>query len=220
MFTPSTDLAAYLRPTWFIDSDHPAVAAFAEGAIGAETAAAEKARALYYAVRDGIRYDTYEIELSDESMRASAVLARGIGFCIPKAVLLAAVARAQGIASRLGFADVRNHLPTDRLLEVMQDDVLVYHGYVDLLIEGDWVRATPAFNRSLCERLNVDPLEFDGRHDALLQQFDRAGNEYLEYVNDRGVFADLPLDQIRAGIEKHHPALFAAATRRERQPGP
>jgi len=149
-------------------------------------------------------------------MRASAVLERGIGFCIPKAVLLAAVARAQGIASRIGFADVKNHLPTERLLEAMENDVLVYHGYVDLFVDGNWVRATPAFNRSLCEHLNVEPLEFDGRHDALLQQLDRDGNEYLEYVRDRGVFADLPLEEIRAGIEKHHPALFAAATRNER----
>jgi transglutaminase-like putative cysteine protease len=219
MSTPSNDLADYLRPTWFIDSDHPDVSAFAEEAVGEETGTAARARALYYAVRDGIRYDTYEIDLSDDSMRASAVLARGIGFCIPKAVLLAAAARAQGIASRLGFADVKNHLPTERLLEVMEDDVLVYHGYVDLFIEDEWVRATPAFNRSLCERLSVDPLEFDGRHDALLQQFDRAGNKYLEYVHDRGVFADLPLDQIRAGIKKHHPALFAAAIRQELSPG-
>jgi transglutaminase-like putative cysteine protease len=208
-----SELAEYLRPTWFVDSDNPAVSRFAEDAVAAQTTAGGKAKALYYAVRDGIRYDTYDIDLSREAMRASSVLVRGIGFCIPKAVLLAATARAQGIASRLGFADVKNHLPTDRLLEVMEDDVLVYHGYVDLWVDGTWVRATPAFNRSLCEHLNVDPLEFDGRQDALLQQFDRSGNQYLEYVNDRGVFADLPIDQILAGIEKHHPALFAAAIR-------
>ena len=213
--TPS-ELAEYLRPTWFLDSDSPAVSRFAEEAVAAETTAGGKAKALYYAVRDGIRYDTYEIDLSKEAMRASSVLARGIGFCIPKAVLLAAAARAQGIASRIGFADVKNHLPTERLLEVMENDVLVYHGYVDLCVNGNWVRATPAFNRSLCEHLNVDPLEFDGLHDALLQQFDRSGSQYLEYVNDRGVFADLPLDQILAGIQKHHPALYAAAIRDEK----
>jgi len=215
MPTTPTELAKYLRPTWFLDSDSPAVSRFAEEAVAAETTTGGRAKALYYAVRDGIRYDTYEIDLSREAMRAGSVLARGVGFCIPKAVLLAAAARAQGIASRLGFADVKNHLPTERLLEVMENDVLVYHGYVDLFVDGTWVRATPAFNRSLCEHLNVDPLEFDGRHDALLQQFDRGGNQYLEYVNDRGVFADLPLDQILAGIKKHHPALFAAAIRDE-----
>lgn len=216
MSTTAVDLVDYLRPTWFIDSDNPAIREFAEQAVAGETSFSGKARALYYAVRDGIRYDTYEIDLRRAAMRASSVLARGIGFCIPKAVLLAAAARAQGIASRLGFADVKNHLPTERLLEVMENDVLVYHGYVDLFVDDNWVRTTPAFNRSLCEHLNVDPLEFDGRHDALLQQFDREGSQYLEYVNDRGVFADLPLEQVLAGIEKHHPALFAAATRDER----
>ena len=100
------DLGEYLRPTWFVDSDHPAVSEFAAEAAATETTTGGKARSLYYAVRDGIRYDTYRIDLSPEAMRASAVLDRGIGFCIPKAVLLAAAARSQGIASRLGFADV------------------------------------------------------------------------------------------------------------------
>ncbi len=211
--TPDDDPCseAYLRPTAFLDFDHPAVAAFAQ-----QTAPSgeplERAVGLYYAVRDGFRYDPYRVDLRPEGMRASTVLAKGYGFCIPKAVLLAAAARRLGIPSRLGFGDVKNHISTERLRRLMTTDLFVYHGYTELYLDEKWVKATPAFNRSLCERFNVAPLEFDGIHDALLLQFDRSGNRYMEYVNDRGTRADLPLDEIRAAFEHYYPNLMADGT--------
>ncbi|NIM48999.1 MAG: transglutaminase [Gemmatimonadales bacterium] len=204
-----SELAEYLQPTRFIDSDHPDVVEFAERVAGTEPASTEKAIALYYAVREGIRYDPYRIDLRPDAMRASAVLARGFGFCVAKATLLAAVARVHAIPSRLGFADVRNHLTTERLRRLMRTDVFAYHGYTELYLEGAWVKATPAFNSSLCERFNVAPLEFDGRHDSLFQQFDRTGNRYMEYVRDHGQFADLPLEQMLAAFEEHYPTLMS-----------
>jgi len=193
---------AVLRPSFYIDSDHPHVIRFANDAAGSETTETRKAVALFYAVRDGIRYDPYRIDLSPEAMRASAALDRGYGFCVPKAVLLAAAARAEGIPSRLGFSDVRNHLTTDRLRRLMQTDVFVFHGYTEFLLEGKWVKATPAFNSTLCERFDVEPLEFDGHSDALLQQSDRKGNRYMGYLRDRGHFDDLPLEDLRQAFEE------------------
>ncbi len=169
----------------------------------------DKAVALYYAVRDGIRYDPYYIDLRPGAMRASAVLKRGSGFCVAKAVVLAAAARTHGIASRLGFADVRNHLTTERMRRAMRTDLFVFHGYAELLVEGRWVKATPAFNISLCERFDVTPLEFDGRRDSLFQQYDREGNRHMEYVRDRGHFSDLPLDEMLEAFEEHYPWLMA-----------
>ena len=198
----------YLRPTEFIDCDDPAVARFAEEA-APSGGPRERAVALYYAVRDGFRYDPYRVDLRPEGMRASTVLTNGYGFCIPKAVLLAAAARRLGIPSRLGFGDVKNHVSTERLRRLMTTDLFVYHGYTELYLDKQWVKATPAFNRTMCERFNVAPLEFDGIHDALLQQFDRSGNRYMEYVNDRGTRADLPLDEIRTAFEHYYPNLMA-----------
>ncbi len=209
MHSADESLAEYLRPTRFIDSDHPSVIAFAERVAGAEAADLERAIALYYVVRDEIRYDPYRIDLRPEAMRASATLARGYGFCIAKAVLLAAAARAQGIPARLGFADVRNHLTTERLRRFMETDVFVYHGYAELLLGGTWVKATPAFNRSLCERFGVAPLEFDGVHDSVFQPFDGAGNRYMEYLRDHGRWADLPLDELRRAFETAYPKLMS-----------
>jgi len=195
-------LDAALEPSYFIDSDHPRVIDFAVEAIGGEATEVGKAVALFYAVRDGIRYDPYRIDLSPEAMRASAALERGYAFCVPKAVLLAAAARVVKIPSRLGFADVRNHLTTERLRRLMQTDIFVFHGYTEFWLEGKWIKATPAFNATLCERFDVEPLAFDGRSDALLQQSDRTGHRYMEYLNDRGHFDDLPLEDLRRAFEE------------------
>jgi transglutaminase-like putative cysteine protease len=200
---------AYLRPTPCIDADHPRVREFARERAGGRADGREQCVALYYAVRDEFRYDPHHIDLRPDAMRASRVLARGAGFCVTKAVLLAATARTLGIPSRLGFADVRNHLTTERMRRAMGTDLFVFHGYTELYLDGRWVKATPAFNRTLCERFGVAPLEFDGRHDSLFQQADRLGNRYMEYVRDRGHFADLPLDELRAAFAEHYPALAA-----------
>jgi transglutaminase-like putative cysteine protease len=195
---------ATLSPTALIDSDHPAVTAFA-AAQGRGSDDRERAVALYYAVRDGFRYDPYRVDLSPDGMKASAVLARGHGWCVTKATLLAAACRALGIPARVGFADVRNHLSTERMRQVMQTDVFFWHGYTDILIGGAWRKATPAFNVELCERFDLLPLEFDGAADSLYHPFDRHGHRHMEYVAQRGSFDDVPLERITADFARLYP---------------
>lgn len=198
----------HLVPTPQVNSEHPAVVSFARAhAQGADDR--EKAVALYLAVRDQVRYDPYRIDLSDHGMTASTVLTQGFGWCVPKAVLLAAVARAAGIPARLGFADVKNHLSTEKLRQTMQTDVFVWHGYTELWIDGAWRKATPAFNIELCDKFGLLPLEFDGVHDSLYHAFDRAGRQHMEYVNDHGAFDDLPLAQIRTVFAEVYPSITA-----------
>jgi transglutaminase-like putative cysteine protease len=193
-----------LTPTALIDSDHPAVAEFAaRHGRGADDR--ERAVALYYAVRDGFRYDPYRIDLSPAGMKASAVLAAGYGWCVPKAALLAAACRAADIPARLGFADVRNHLATERMRDVMQTDLFYWHGFTEILIEGAWRKATPAFNLGLCERFGLLPLEFDGRADSLYHPFDRHGHRHMEYVAQRGSFEDVPLAEMTADFARLYP---------------
>ncbi|MCG2595084.1 transglutaminase family protein [Ramlibacter sp. XY19] len=193
-----------LAATALVDSDHPAVLAFAERHARGETPV-ERAVALYYAVRDGFRYDPYRVDLSPAGMRASAVLALGYGWCVTKAALLAAAARAAGIPARLGFADVRNHLSTERMRSTMTTDVFVWHGYTELWLEGAWRKATPAFNVELCERFGLLPLEFDGLHDSIYHPFDRAGNRHMEYLRERGSFTDIPLASVLEDFRKTYP---------------
>ena len=198
---PTTTLA----PTALIDSDHPAVVAFA-ARHGGDADDRGRAVSLYYAVRDGFRYDPYRIDLSTHGMKASTVLAVGHGWCVTKAALLAAACRAAGIPARVGFADVRNHLATERMRRVMQTDLFYWHGYTEILVAGHWRKATPAFNLELCERFGLLPLEFDGESDSLYHPFDRQGHRHMEYVNQRGVYDDVPLAEMTADFARLYPA--------------
>jgi transglutaminase-like putative cysteine protease len=198
--------------TPLVDSDHPAVRAFAERH-GQGATPTERAVSLYYAVRDGFRYDPYRVDLGPDGMRASAVLDLGYGWCVTKAALLAAAARAAGIPARLGFADVRNHLSTERMRTTMATDVFVWHGYTELWLDGAWRKATPAFNVELCDRFGLLPLEFDGMHDSIYHPFDRAGNRHMEYLRERGSYADIPLDAVLEDFRRTYPHwLQGAAT--------
>jgi transglutaminase-like putative cysteine protease len=195
----------FLSPTFYIDSDHPGIVDFARNHSGGERSPVESAVSLYYAVRDKIRYNPYAISPNKADMKASAVLALKEGYCVAKAVLLAACLRSIGIPARLGFADVKNHLTTGRLRERMGTDVFIWHGYTDIYLEGQWVKATPAFNLSLCETFGVKPLEFDGRTDSVFHPFDMDGNRHMEYLKDYGRFADLPWERIAADFMAAYP---------------
>ena len=199
---------AYLTSSEYIDSGHPAVQAFAAKHARGRTDV-ERGVTLYYAVRDRIRYNPFLDFTQPGAFRASDCLAAGEGFCIGKASLLAATARAAGIASRIGFADVKNHLTTPRLFEFMGRDEFIYHGFAELLIEGKWVKATPAFNLALCEKFRVKPLEFDGRSDSIFHPFDADDRRHMEYLRDRGSFADVPVAEIRQAFREYYPRLYA-----------
>lgn len=188
----------YLNPTAIIDSDHPDITAHAEKTIGGANAPVDKAVKLYYAVRDGIWYDPYYPFYLPEHYRASNVLKSGRGYCVCKASLLCALGRACRIPSRVGFADVKNHLATRQLLEFLGSDLFVYHGYVEFFLEDRWVKATPAFNKELCAKHNVAPLEFNGHEDSIFHPFNLEHKQFMEYTADHGVFADIPLDMILA----------------------
>jgi transglutaminase-like putative cysteine protease len=207
MFAAS-EFEEYLQPTQFIDSDSPQIVAFAQAVVGDAKTDIEKAVNLYYAVRDRIRYNPYVIDFDPATYKASWPLQTGEGFCIQKAILLAAVARVEGIPSRLGFADVRNHLATERLIALMRTDEFIYHGYTELYLNGKWVKATPAFNLSLCQKFDVKPLEFNGTEDSIFHPFDISGNMHMEYIRDHGQFADFPLEKMIQAFEEGYPHLF------------
>ncbi|MDF2697140.1 MAG: Transglutaminase-like domain protein [Labilithrix sp.] len=194
----STVDPSFLAPQAFVDSAHPAIVAFARETCGDARTTAEKASLLFRAVRERLRYDPYTLSTDPDDYRASRLLEKARSYCIPKAVLLAAAARAAGIPARLGFADVKNHLSSKKLLDMLGTDLFAFHGYVELWIDGRPIKVTPAFNASLCERFGVPPLDLDPvtPQDALLQPIDGQGRKYMEYLADRGLYLDLPFDEI------------------------
>jgi transglutaminase-like putative cysteine protease len=192
----------YLAPTAIIDSDHGSIRDYSSKSIGASKKPIEIAVKLYRAVRDAILYDPYSPFYLPEHYRASDVLKRGRSFCVPKASLLCALARACGIPARIGFADVRNHLATKQLIKFLGSDLFVYHGFVELYLEGKWVKATPAFNIDLCRKHRVPPLEFNGHEDSLFQAYNLQNQKFMEYIRFHGLYADIPVDQIVGAWEK------------------
>ena len=205
--TSPEELHFYLQAGPHVDSDHPAVQALALQTTRDIGSVRERAVALYYAVRDGFRYDPYAIQAVDRCFTASVVVETGSGFCISKAALLAATARVAGIPARVGFADVKNHLTSPRLRELMDSDEFVYHGYSELWIDGRWVKATPAFNRTLCDKANVRPLEFDGQTDSLFHPLDQSGRKHMEYLRDHGCRPDIPAAEILTAWKKFYPKM-------------
>ena len=202
--------------TDFIDSDNSAIIHFANEAVGSEQDQTQKAIKLYYAVRDGIRYDPYRIQLTSNGLRASTTLNQGYGYCVAKAVLLAAVGRAVGIPTRVGFSDVKNHLSSEKLKQVMQSDVFAWHGYTEFYLNNKWVKTTPAFNQLLCDKAGIKPLEFDGINDSIFHEFDQAGDKHMEYLKEHGHFDDVPFQAIVEAYKEHYPLLTELI---DQQPG-
>lgn len=198
--TRSMAIDDYLRPGVFIDSDHPSVNAFTNKILATvEPTPIERAVVLYYAVRDGLRYDPYSMDMAADNFVASHIVTQQTAFCIPKAILLTACARAAGIPARIGYADVRNHLCSPKLKAAMAgNDLFVYHGYVEMYLEGQWVKSTPAFNHELCEKVGIEALGFNGRDDSMMHPFDKEGRQHMEYVKDHGHFFDHPHERVES----------------------
>ena len=197
---------AYLESTRFFDWKTESVRQFAEASAKGEKTDLGRAVKLFYAVRDGWRYDPFSMRTTPESYIASNVLRATGVYCIPKAILLVAAARAVGIQTGIGTSDVVNHLTTEKLKERLGGlTYFMHHGYAVMYLEGQWVKAAPAFNIELCTRFGVRPTEFDGRSDALFQEFDTRERRHMEYVKNHGVWSEFPFDKVMADFRGFYP---------------
>ena len=186
----------FLQPTEVIDCNHPQIKALASQTIHGAGDVHEKARRLFYLVRDTIPYNLYVPFFLPEHYKASAILQRGSGYFVQKAVLLVALARAAGIPSRLVFADIRNYLISERVAELMETNLFIFHGYVEWQLGDRWVRVTPSFDKEVSQEHGYPLVEFDGKNDATFPSHDADNRKFVEYVRHHGVFSDLPLDLI------------------------
>jgi transglutaminase-like putative cysteine protease len=188
----------YLKPTFVIDCDSKTVKEKAALLTERYNFRKEKAKEMFYFVRDEIKYNPYLPfnSFARSDYRASKTLQRGEGYCIQKAVVLTALARAVGIPARLGFADIRNHLVPEKLREMVGTNVFVYHGYSEFWLNNKWVKATPAFNIEMCNKFDIKPVEFDGVTDAVFHERNKKGELHIEYIKYHGTFADLPFREI------------------------
>ncbi|GFE16884.1 hypothetical protein Sgleb_49310 [Streptomyces glebosus] len=203
-----SNLQTLRRATEFLDYETDTVQKFVAEAVGDATTEAEKAVRLYYAVRDGINYEVYATKLSREALRASSIARSGLGFCVHKSILYAAAVRAVGIPSRLVYADVRNHLASERLKSMVGGEVF-HHGLVSVHLGGHWLRVTPVFNGLLCRLYGMAPLEFDGTSDSVHHPYDERGGTQMEFLKDYGAYDDVPFDLLLERMRAKHPRMFA-----------
>lgn len=193
------DMDKYLTSTFTIDCDEPSVKNKATELTKGRRTDIDRAKAVFYFVRDHIKYNPYGGISPLEEYKASATLKRGNGYCVQKAVLLAALARAAGVPARLGFCNVRNHLLSKEILDGLRgDNVMKYHGYALLRLNGKWVKATPAFDIELCRQHRFIPVDFDGTQDAIFHRCNQEGKLHMEYVHDHGIYDEVPWDEILA----------------------
>jgi len=202
----------YLDPTYFIDSDHPAIIKYAHSKTNACISEKEKTIALFNAVRDGYFYNPYYLDMRKEALVASNILKKRSAYCIEKAVLLCAVLRAVHIPARLNFGNVKNHIAADKIIEIFKSNILVFHGCTEVFLDSNWIKITPAFNKSLCNKLDVPVLNFDGINEAVFQQYTENGSAYMEYVHEYGSFDDMPYEPSLSEVKKHYPHIIIPNT--------
>jgi transglutaminase-like putative cysteine protease len=197
----------FLKPTAVIDCDHPTIREKSGELTEGKEDTIQKARSLFYFVRDEIRYKIYVLRSRPEHFRASNTLSRKEGYCVQKAVLLVALARAAGIPAGLGFARLRNNLLPQKTIDWLGSNIMPFHGYAELHLNGKWVKATPAFDLKLCQKTSTLPVEFDGKNDAMFHPYNQDGKLHIEYVKDLGNhYDDLPLAKLlKALIETSGP---------------
>lgn len=190
----------YLQPTFTFDSDSEPIREKAQQLTQGLTDPMEKAKAIFYFVRDGISYNLYVKKHMPEHFQASSTLLRGKGYCVQKSVLLIALARAVGIPARLGCAKIKNHLLSQKVMNILQSNIFPWHGYAELYLDGTWVKATPAFDLKMCQDNKLVPVEFDGRSNAMFPEYSQEGKPHIEYLLDRGPYDDIPLEEIRKAL--------------------
>lgn len=197
----------YLKESFFIDYGSPEIQNLVSDLKNLKSEK-DKIEQLYLKVRYGCRYSTFVIGLTDDHYVASNIYRKKEAHCIDKAILLIAGLRGLNMPARLHLAKVSNHIATESLEAQLGTNELAPHRLVDVYFNGEWTKCSPAFNRELCDKYNVDVLDSDGTEDSVLQEYNRDNNKFMEYLDDYGHFEDVPLDEIKSIFKSNYPEMY------------
>lgn len=191
-----SNLEPYLTPAPGIQSEHPKVIDLARSIAQGSTNELEIAGRLFDYVRDTVRYSPYMPFAHISDYHALTVLERGRGYCVQKSALLATLARALGIACRLGFADIQNHQLPAGLFAVLGSDVMHHHCFTEWYLAGSWRKVTPSFEEPLCAQRGWRLVEFNPDGHSLLAETDVQGRPHISYLRYLGNSPGVPLAEI------------------------
>jgi transglutaminase-like putative cysteine protease len=198
----------YLSKTYFFDFEEPIIQEIIQEFKTDSLSVKDKAVKLYLKIRDNWRYNPYQISLSIESYKASQIAKKTEAHCIDKSVLLITCLRGLKIPARIHLVKVKNHIGVERFIERFGTNEISPHGMVDIYLDKKWIKVSPAFNKELCEKCNVAPLDFDGEHDSIFQEYNRDGQQFMKYIEDYGHFEDLPMEFIFNNFKENYPSVF------------
>ena len=201
------DMNCYLTETEALNYNHSSFDLFFNG-VDILLPKKELAKFLYIKVREGFLYDPFHLDLRRGSLKGNIILAKKKAWCVEKSLVLAACARRVGIPSRLGYSIVVNHIGVERLLSYLKRNEIVFHGFVELYVEGVWLKCTPSFDSRICRLSGVSSLDWDGESDSLFQPF-QGDKLFMEYVHQYGVFDDVPITLMNMEMKKFYPHLFS-----------
>lgn len=202
---------SYLKPTYYFDFDNDLIQNLISE-VKKDDSKNNQAIRIYTKIRDEWLYDPYHISFSKQKYSASHIAQKTTGNCVEKSILLIACLRALNIPARLHLGKVKNHIAVERLEEKFGTNELTPHGMVNVFLNNEWLKMSPAFNATLCEKFNVEPLEFDGYTNSYLQQYNTQGDLFIEYLEDYGHFNDVPLKFMIENLKTHYPHIFNTET--------
>ncbi len=205
---PSTK---FLEPTQLIDSNHPEIIAQSKHLTQPTDSPAEKARQIFYFIRDEIRYD-FRLKYTPAEYQASQILKAGRGFCIQKAILFSALARSCGIPAGIYFYDIIDHTLTDFFAKMLRTRMLYHHGIVALHLNGEWFKFDATLDAPLSNRKDYTMVEFFPDQDCLLPAVTKTGEKHIEYAADYGLFPDVSFENIMMWMQAGYPHLLARRT--------
>ncbi len=167
-----------LTATPTIDSDNPRIVETMRRVTEGRSSPLDRVRALYELVRDG------STDADCASYTASAVLDCGGNSCYQRSILLAALARAAGIPSRLHLQRVK--IKAWRSGDKPPRDIVFAHGITGVFVDGRWRLLEVVGNprkwvlwTGESRRAGEMPLPFSTDGDTLLPSDDRITIETL-----------------------------------------
>ena len=197
------NLNRYLVATQLINSSHPKIIDKAIELTKDLDTPDEKARNLFYFMRDEIRY-VFHADKEKEFYQASSILEKGRGFCTQKSILFCALARASNIPAGIYFYDIDDYTLPKNFVNLLRTRRLYRHGIVSLFLNGEWHKYDATLDIKLVNRNKLVPVEFIPNQDCLMHAKTQTGEKHIEYVKDYGMVADVSYEEIRSWFKKYY----------------
>jgi transglutaminase-like putative cysteine protease len=188
------ELQEFLKPTAYIDSDHPDIVSKARELTRGCASEKEKLERIYYFVRE-LPYDILAAfrYLAEGKRTASDVVRAGHAFCMGKASSFVALCRAAGIPARIGFQQLDcpdKPFMSEEIRQLWGDRKLPWHSLGEAYLNGKWLKLDATIHGEFAEAKGRPYThEFDGEHDIPTVEG--------PILKELGSYADYPEDVAR-----------------------